>query len=310
MSAIRELDMRPMFVLGCPRSGTTLVGGFLEPSQWGNAVETHFITKYALEGKQVDLSKPDVFKGLASKIIRERPIMQWGIDWDLDALFRETEPKTYASMVDRICMKRSEKLGFPRWADKTPTFSFQVPLLKQLFPKAKYIFIYRDGRDVANSLLERNWGPNNIWSAASYWKDCCEALLKAEQMLDPKSFLSIRYEKLLSEPEVYLRELLSFLEYSAPEDQIDQMASKVRSNNMNKWKTTLSESSIRIFEQTAGDVLRKLGYPTGAPLDPLGAIPQAFYKAHDSLVWAKFMFEQNVIDGIRIKCFGKQPFNE
>jgi hypothetical protein len=61
VSAIRELGVRPLVVLGGPKSGTTLVEGLLEPSQWGNAFEAHFITKHALEGKQVDLSKSEVY---------------------------------------------------------------------------------------------------------------------------------------------------------------------------------------------------------------------------------------------------------
>lgn len=303
-------DHCPMFVLGCPRSGTTLIGGFLLPSVWGNAVETHFITKYAAIALQSDLSKPDIFKRIAGKIIRERPIMQWAIPWDLDELYHSTEPKSYPELVNQICLARSRKLGFSRWADKTPHFSFQVPLIASLFPNAKFIFIYRDGRDVANSLLERKWGPNNIWAAAKYWGTCCNALIESENIIPKNRLLSIRYENLLEAPEPILQRLLEFLEYQATNEQIEQMASRVRGNNSNKWKTTLSEKSIQIFERTAGDVLRKLGYETSAELPPINPLVRSAYSAHDSLTWAKHMFDQNILDAIRIKYLGKQPFDE
>jgi hypothetical protein len=303
-------DLRPMFVLGCPRSGTTLIGEFLLPSQWGNAVETHFITKYAQEALQSDLANPQVFKSIAAKIIRERPIMQWAIPWDLDNLYQTTEPKSYPELVNQICLARSRKLGFPRWADKTPTFSFHVPLLTKLFPNAKYIFIYRDGRDVANSLLERKWGPNNIWAAAEYWRSCCNALIESEKLIPENSLLSIRYETLLQDPEPILRRLLAFLEYQASDEEIEQMASQVRGNNSNKWKTTLSKKSIQIFERTAGEMLQKLGYESSTQLPPIHALKRKAYALHDSLTWAQHMFDQNVLDAIRIKYFGKQPFDE
>lgn len=303
-------DLRPMFVLGCPRSGTTLIGGFLLPSDWGNAVETHFITKYASVALQSDLANPKVFKSIAGRIIRERPIMQWEIPWDLDDLYQATEPKSYSELVNQICLARSRKLGFPRWADKTPSFSFHVPLLADLFPNAKFIFIYRDGRDVANSLLERKWGPNKIWAAAEYWRTCCNALLESEKRIPENQLLSIRYEKLLEDPDPILRRLLAFLEYQASDEQIEQMASRVRGNNSNKWKTNLSQKSIQIFERTAGAMLRKLGYETSTELPPINVLEHTFYAAHDSLVWATHMFDQNVLDAIRIKYFGKQPFNE
>ena len=71
-------------------------------------------------------------------------------------LSRLREP-TLATLVDmafRLEIAATEK---SRWGDKTPEYCSHLDELHELFPKAPFIHIVRDGRDVSNSLRDRTW---------------------------------------------------------------------------------------------------------------------------------------------------------
>ena len=302
--------MHPIFILGCPRSGTTLLGGLFVGSPWGDGVETHFITKHAAEGAVSDLTNRQAFEQLTRKIVAHRAIRQWAIDWNTDELFERCHPKTYPRLVDAICRTRSDQLGYQSWADKTPHYSFEVVSLRHWFPDAKFVIIHRDGRDVAHSLLNRNWGPNNIWACANYWRRCCQTLLDAQQSFPEDRIHSLRYEDLLMEPDSTLNCLSNFLGLEGDQRIQPKSPDHLRQDNFDKWRRNLSPRQICIFERTAGDVLNTLGYVTSHNQQPLSSVGRLAFQVDDRVRWAKFMFQQNVVDGIKIRFFGKQPFAE
>ena len=71
----------PIFIIGCPRSGTSLLARFLEPTIYGAPIETHFITKYKKKlSNYGELENFENFNKLLNDILKERPVMQWKIN--------------------------------------------------------------------------------------------------------------------------------------------------------------------------------------------------------------------------------------
>ncbi|TWU01275.1 sulfotransferase family protein [Stieleria varia] len=302
----------PVFVLGCPRSGTTLVGGLLGETQWGAAVETQFILKYFTIASKMNLNDRSDFQRLVKSIVAERAVKQWGIQWDIEQLFESTEHRNYAGLVNRICQTRSDQMGVTSWADKTPHYCLslsRIVSLREMFPLAKFVFVIRDGRDVANSLLQKPWGPNNVYQCAEYWRACCESLMEAMRLC-PDDCRLIRYEQLLQHPESSLRELFKFLDVPDPDSMAAKSAPLMDGSKVGQWKRRMSARQVAVFEKTAGNLLAANGYETLHKQKPIGYGSQMAYRIHDRCKWLAFMFRQNVVDTIKIRFFGKQPFAE
>src|SRR5258705_434249 len=60
--------------------------------------------------------------------------------------------------------------GKPQYADKTPSHLLHVPLLAGRFPRARFVHIVRDGRDVAASLVTMGFGASDFAEAARGWR--------------------------------------------------------------------------------------------------------------------------------------------
>lgn len=301
----------PLFILGCHRSGTTLLSQLLKHTTYGAPVESHFITKYYKKlGAYGDITDKKNFSKLLKAILSERPVMQWKLDINVDQIFEDLQDIDYVKIIDSICLKRAGKDGKNAWGDKTPDYTLDTEIIYKLFPDAKFIYIVRDGRDVALSLLEKPWGPNNFVACAEYWKkyDLTEDVYN--KLKSNKQLFFLRYEDLLTDSGKMVKEVYNFLEEDAEKEEVQKLVQKIRPTNFNKWKNKMSRRQIEFFERTAGKTLKKFGYETSYDEKPLQGMYPLLFSLHDSIYYWKFMFRQNVIDTIKIKFFGKEPFAE
>jgi len=161
-----------VFILGAPRSGTTFTASLLNETRFGVPVETHFIPKYL--DKLDSYGNLDVranFCTLVQDILRERPVAQWRLALLPERLFEKLEePRSYPNIINALFAARDESTP-SAWGDKTPWYINRLASLAEIFPKARFIYVIRDGRDVALSLLNREWGPNNLYACAKYWSE-------------------------------------------------------------------------------------------------------------------------------------------
>jgi len=299
---------KQVFILGAPRSGTTFLASLLECTEYGAPFETQFIPKYYYKLQQYgDLNKIANFERLVSNILSERAIMQWKLHIDVPELFRSFNGDvTFSGLVDVLCsMAGGERGGY--WGEKTPWYLRELPLITKLFPKAKYIYIVRDGRDVALSLLGKEWGPNNLYSCAEYWKDLNKLCPELEKLERNNQLISMSYEDLLDRTSENVARVYEFLEQSR-DNRVEGLISKAKKGNYNKWKADLSSSQVKLFENVCGDTLQRFGYETTYEQAGVPKVKKLLYLLHDRIVWGCFMIKTNIIDGFRIRFLGKEPF--
>lgn len=303
------MSVAPLFVIGCPRSGTTLLAQLLAPTVWGAPVETHFIIKYQ---KQLptygNLHIRDNFCRLIKDILSERAVMQWKLDVDPDALFDELPDKEYRSIVDQLCMKRSRPRGKQSWGDKTPHYILNLEGIDILFPTSRYLYIVRDGRDTALSLLREPWGPNNVFACAEYWQDCNKKTPVLEKLRTEGRLLEIRYETLLDTPEDIMLQVYNFLGQPYPTEETVRLMKTIKPGNYNKWKYRMKENQRRRFEAGAGMTLQRLGYEVEFPEVSINRFQRFLWRVGDRLLFFAHLVKINTIDSIRIRFFGKEPF--
>jgi hypothetical protein len=178
---------RPIFIVGCQRSGTTLLRLILDSHpRISCGPETRFLADLA----QVTRRNWGSLRNYGY------PQQYW------DAKFAEL----FASFQRDYASAR----GKSRWADKTPRYALSLDYILRLFPHAQIVHMVRDGRDVVASHRDR-WGYWSALKAVEKWPRYVRAVRAASASLPPERLYELRYEDLVGDPEATLRALLDFL---------------------------------------------------------------------------------------------------
>ena len=120
--------------------------------------------------------------------------------------------------------------------------------------------------------------------------------------------MSIRYEDLLDNTEELVIDIYRFIGENIDTRDIKPIISKIKKGNYNKWASRMSPSQVKLFEKVSGDVLRNFGYKTSHQGGGINWIEKFLYISHEKLFKIIFLLKLNIIDGIKIKLFGKEPF--
>ena len=161
-------------------------------------------------------------------------------------------------------------------AERTSMHVYCVGEIAAVYPDAHLLHIIRDGRDVARSLLGREWGPASVAEAAEQWRS---GVVAAREAAPGERYREVRYEALLADLDGSIAETYAWLGLEAgPETMAAAMAEARRARNEDpsdprlaegKWRDELDADDLAAFMEVAGDLLSELGYDTAsAPRAP------------------------------------------
>ena len=143
----------------------------------------------------------------------------------------------------------------------------------------RYIFLHRDGRDVACSFKKAIVGEKHVYHIARQWKSDQEKSMEVERNIPSDRVINVKYLDLITDPESVLKRICHFLlvpfnqnmlDYYHSEESLEtarggkmwqNLSQPIMAGNYNKFLKELTPEEIRIFEKVAGDTLEKLGYP-------------------------------------------------
>ncbi|MGF1630394.1 MAG: sulfotransferase [Kiloniellaceae bacterium] len=276
------LHAEPFFVLGVQRSGTTMLRLMLNNHpELAVPHETVFITQFYRKLENYgDLAKADNRRALLDDIAAHPLVVRGKLIPDKDFILAR-EPQSYGGLIDAIMSAYAEARGKSRWGDKTPYYTQDIDVLNSIFPRAKFIQVLRDGRDVALSQRRIEWCSTNSFRLAQDWRWKTTLCHKVGRVLGPDRYLELRYEELVHDPEFCLRRACEFLgeEFSirmlhyhetakdvVPAESLRWHQNSVQPPDESKifaWKTALPETDRVIFEEIAGDTLDYFGYERG-----------------------------------------------
>lgn len=264
----------PVFIVGAPRSGTTLLRDLLRAHPRLSFPPESQVLPWWWEVHGNPGSDAEA-RRLAADLLGSSAISQWGLAATPAELAHH---RSFAGMASALYEEWAGRDGKPRWGDKTPNHARHIPLLARLWPGAQFVHIIRDGRDVACSWLERGW-IGDVHGIGLAWARTVAAGRRDGTALGPEQYLELRYEHLVHEPERTMRAVCAFLgeEYTpellTPHRQGDPMVgagresytTAIRPTSVCRWRSELDGDQQALFAAAAGDVLEDLGYPDPGP---------------------------------------------
>jgi hypothetical protein len=276
-----QLPERPFFIVGSPRSGTTLLRYILSshPRIYIPA-ETGFIPFL-----------PEVMMGVLTSTQVRRILLQVGRlnrEWyamveDVDAFCASLPEPTLAHVLDALYRQKIVPFNATRWGDKTPAYVLYMDTLSHIFPTAQFVHMVRDGRDVMLS-AQRRWG-QGAWYMDSYyllknWVRYVERGRESGCKLKRDQYLEVSYEALVQQPESTVREICAFLDerfYSAMLTHTKLARKQIGSSghvevrqpiftaSVQRWRTQMNSFEQKLANRVAGRTLLTLGYEQSDP---------------------------------------------
>ena len=269
----------PFFIFGCPRSGTSLLSTMLGTHpRLAIPYESHLYDSiYPIVQRYGDPCRQSVRTRLVSEILRTEHIRRWTPPPSLPETLEAIQRYDFHGIVEGVMRAWAQSQGKTRWGEKTPQHTLCWRTISAGFPGLQVIHLVRDGRDVALSYRTAFFGPKHIYPLARRWLEYLSAAEEARATLGDQAFLQVRYEDLVSDPELELRRICSFLgeefvpsmlafyqdnrTYHADQRNARNLRLPVMSHNSGRWRTEMTAREVRIFEALAGASLLRYAYP-------------------------------------------------
>lgn len=288
---------QPIFILGNPRSGTSLLrliltshSEILIPPECGFIVWLY--DKYRAWTAE-DAVNSAVRGQYLKDLFECKKFETWSLQYaDVDTLIQESPPQNYADLCATVCKAYGKKHSYAGtiWGDKNNFYVRRLHILNEIYPKARFLHIVRDGRDVACSyreVMQHNsaspYAPklsNDISSIASEWS---KTVLTVDNFMaglnEPRKF-TIRYEELVRSPELSLSNICNWLELSYESHPLEfykinrrvqlepamtmdwkaRTTEPISADTVGRYNALLSDEEREIFALIGSDALARFFY--------------------------------------------------
>jgi len=209
-----------VFLVGTPRSGTTLLQSLLgSHSAISSFPESHFFIR--------SRSSFRLFRklGLASRSARTQlarfleevealqgsRLVDSGVEAPRPMLFRRSYLRYFIATLDTLARSRGSSV----WIEKTPDHIGYIDEISRLVPGARFIHLIRDPADVVASLYEVTREHPGFWGGPRSIDECFDKWLRnyrrSLSLADHPNHTLVRYEQLVARPESVLQSLCDFL---------------------------------------------------------------------------------------------------
>jgi len=223
------------FIVGCPRSGTTLLQVLLAAhSRVFSLPESHFFRK-SFRGKRAFL-----LRGFHASAVLRSWLQQIGMQEYVSRVprlspFRNPVVKAFVSIMDEVALRG----GASCWVEKTPGHVFVIEEIEKRVPNAHFIHIIRDGRAVVASMCDagRRYKDAKFWQRplgefVSKWN---RAILRSAKCVGKTNHFFVSYEALTADPKRELNAICEFLGLEFEESMLESYRKTANQIISSEW---------------------------------------------------------------------------
>lgn len=293
----------PIFVRGLSRSGGTLMATVLDAHP--DVAMCYEIYEHLLAPGDDGADKAETLRaGLAgargwrkTPKLEDRPlqtftsrVLRGGVDAKgllelleahLDAGLRFDDFQSRMRFVERIATEKARREGKRRWGAKIASV---YDALAAMYPDAGFLFMLRDGRDIAASRQSVGQFGQEPAEVARTWAKQIDLFQAFAEGFGPRARL-VRYERLTEDPRAELEPTFRALDLAWDDRALafheqdltlfrnpaghlsaDQLTRPINASSVGRWRSELSEAEVQAFEAIAGDALEAFGYRRAAPV--------------------------------------------
>jgi LPS sulfotransferase NodH len=242
----------PFFILGCVRSGTTLLRDVLRIHPALECPEETHIFRWSDPFKSPRYLHP--YK--KNKDLREQRKMDGVSEDDFVRLIDESTSKSnFAANYGNHFLAANNKPD-ARWFDKTPQNIYGILLISAQMPEAKFIHIYRNPLNVVASLFEgKVMEINDLYGAANYWLETMQ-IMSEYKKIGADRVLEVAYESLSENPEPEIARILDFV----GEDQKISLPEGFVHRERNHYRRVLNRQQIASIKDICAPYYAEYGY--------------------------------------------------
>lgn len=270
-------ECRPIYIAGLERSGTSLIFALLASHPMiamtrRTNLWTHFYNQYG------DISQPKNFDRCLAMLMRYKRMKPLQLDPErIRQEFWQGE-RSYARLFALIEGHYAERLGKPRWGDKSLNTERYAEAIFTAYPNARILHMIRDPRDRYASALTR-WkvSRGGVGAGTVMWLASVN-LARHYQVRYPDQYKIIRYETLASQPEETLREICAFIGEAYTPVMLSMTGAEmfrdeggnssygqhevghISTRSIGRFRKVLSRRQIKFMQMIAGREMRSLGY--------------------------------------------------
>lgn len=279
--AAKALVGAPLFIVGAPRSGTTLLAAMVgSHSAFAVGPESQFFSKLSpqtLEECVADPLWPDrATQALLGLTLADQSVADlFGAEETDIADFLAQRTPSIKAMLEALTVPFAVRRGKPRWAEKTPNHILSLNSIRALWPDAAVVRIVRDPRDAALSTCKLPTFSSSFVANTLLWRSWQDQAVRFFE--DDATAITLRYEDLVQDPAKQLRRVCEMVgvDYepamvdfasaaadvsSANETWKGQVSGALDPTRVYRWRDDLSEDEKHFASAINHEHLQRFGY--------------------------------------------------
>lgn len=305
--------MTSLFIMSSERSGSNLLRMMLgahsrlaappPPHLW-----RHLTEALPLYGPlTVDVNFRTLVEDAVTMTQQSYAHLKWKHYFSPEQILQQSSAPTLTSVISTLYQAYAREEHADGWVCKENQLFNHAHQIREHLPDAQFIYLCRDGRDVACSIKDMPTHDQHAYAISKEWMRQQKKCLRVHQEIQhTQGSMIVRYEDLIVDPEQTIEQICDFaglefekrmLYFHETDEAVEQaqkskywenLSKPVMSDNRAKFRDQLSTREVQIFEAVAGELLDLLGYPlTTAPED------------REMALWQRALYRlQNVIQSL------------
>lgn len=274
----------PIFIVGMPRSGTTLLASMLSAhSRIAICPETHYFDRYWKKCVRQDcLSNPVARRTYVEGFLADPGLSAFGFgDSEKEQLRKSMlSAAGHGAILSALLEAYAQRQGKDIAGEKTPGHIWYVERILETYPEARIVAMIRDPRDTILSLEALPWHYYGFLDSVAQWRSAARRV----RAVACAGGLSLRFEDLITAPQRELKRICTFIGVGYEAHMLDHreaanfdpktepwkrnVLAPLDPSNQGKWRTRMPKRKLAAVDAALTAELIAWNYPTAGLPDP------------------------------------------